>query len=327
MNARVLLLLLGLCGCSGEAMTAALSEPVRVRYGVQQSAQFREGALPGTPALTGAQIQAGAEPNLPSVSASLSTSVVLESDTGKGISGEASSTAFAVGIRFLDLGTGYWVLPVAGENPAQPGSYTWSATLDFGAGIPPGLHPLAVVALDEAGRGGSQTTTSLCVAGDIPDNLSACSASRTPPASVLSLSWDSPVDLDLRLVTPGGKIVDAKHPTTGVANDHGVVDTAASHIGVFDGDALRGCVDSGRRRENLVWQQLPEAGRYFVYANLYDACSQPAVRFNLSINQPTSTDGGAPLLTSTFQQSGELLASDANGGTALGLFLTEFLVQ
>jgi len=319
---------LGLFGCSGQPLTVALNEPVRVTYGVQQSAQFRAGALPGSAPLTGAQIQANQEPELPSVSGSLTTSVVLESDEGKGISGVASGTAVAVGIRFLDLGTGYWVMPVGNQNPVQPGSYTWLATLNFGGNIPPGIHPLAVVAIDGNGHGGSQVSTDVCVASDIPDNLSACSAARTPPATVLSLNWDTPVDLDLRVVTPDGKIVDAKHPSTALPGDKGTVDPSADGTGSFDTDALRNCVDTGRRRENLVWQQTPNPGKYFVYANLYDACGQAAVRFDLSLNQPVAgDDGGPPHLAPSFSKTGELLASDANGGTALGLFVTEFKVQ
>jgi hypothetical protein len=313
--------------CSGQPVTAGLTEPVRVSYGTLQNAQFLSGALPGSAPLTSQQSLSNVAPRPPSVSLNVADSVINESDTGFSVSGSTSSEAVAVGIRFLDLGTGYWVLPVAGQDPTRPGTFTWSATLDFGGNIPPGLQPLAVVAIDGSGRGGTQTATDLCVASDIPDNLSACSPSATPPSEVLSLVWDTPVDLDLRVITPDGKVVDPKHPSTAVAvNGH--VDPSAAHTGVFDTDAMRGCIDTGHRRENLVWQQTPNPGRYFVYASLYDACGQSSVRFTLSLNQPVpAADGGASTLTSTFERTGEMLASDADAGVSLGLFVTEFVVQ
>jgi hypothetical protein len=300
---------------------------VRVNYGGGQNAQFRSGALPGEAPLTSAQTLANVMPMAPSVSINVSGSVVHESDTGFLLSGSTSSEAVAVGIRFLDLGTGYWILPVAGQDPTQPGTFTWSASVDFGSNIPPGFHELAVVAIDSAGHGGTQTESSLCVASDIPDNLSACSPGAKPPNTVLSMVWDTPVDLDLRVITPEGKVVDPKHPSTAVAvNGH--VDPTAKGTGIFDTDADRNCIATGHNRENLVWQDAPDPGRYAVYASLYSACGQAAVHFTVSLNQPgPAEDGGTHQMVATFERSGELLASDADAGTSLGLFVTEFVVQ
>jgi hypothetical protein len=322
-----LLSALSACGCSSQPLTAGLGEPVRVRYGLTQNAQFRSGNLPGSPPLTSQEALSGVLPNAPSLSLNVAGSVAREADAGFNVSGVTSGEAVAVGIRFLDLGSGYWVLPVAGRDPTKPGTYTWAATLDFGGDIPPGFHRLAAVAIDASGHGGSQTESALCIASDIPDNLSACSPGVAPPATVVSLAWDAPVDLDLRVLTPSGKIVDPKHPSTADAVN-GKVDPSAPGTGLIDTDAERDCVDTGHRRENLVWQQSPALGRYFVYANLYDACGQPAVRFTLSLNRPEpAADGGAPQLAPTIERSGELLAADANAGAALGLFVTEFVVQ
>jgi hypothetical protein len=313
--------------CSSQPTTAGLTEPVRARYGLTQNAQFFPGNLPGSAPLTSKESLSGVTPNAPSLSLNVAGSVAHESDTGFALSGVTSGEAVAVGIRFLDLGSGYWVLPVAGQDPTKPGNYTWAATVDFGADLPPGFHPLAAVAIDASGHGGTQASSDLCIASDIPDNLSACSAGVAPPATVVSLVWDTPVDLDLRVVTPSGKIVDPKHPSTADAVN-GKVDPTAPGTGIIDTDAGLDCVDTGHRRENLVWQQNPALGRYFVYANLYGACGQAAVRFTLSLNRPEpAADGGTPHLTSTFERSGELLAGDANAGSALGLFITEFVVQ
>ena len=320
------LVTLGAFGCSSESTTSGLSQPLQVRYGNGRNAQFFSGDLPGEAPLTDEQILSDVKPKLPSSSLNVSAGVIREADTGFVASGSTSSEAVAVGLRFLDQGSGYWVLPVGGQDPTQPGIFSWSATIDFGNAMRPGSHPLGVVAIDGAGHAGTQFATRLCVTSDIPDNLSACSA-RPPPFSVLSLAWDTPVDLDLRVVTPEGKIVDPKHPSTAVAVD-GVFDPTAPGTGIFDTDAERNCVHTGHRRENLVWQDPPSPGRYFVYVSLYDACGQSAVRFNLSLNQPGPLeDGGTRQLETTFQQTGELLAGDADAGVRLGLFVTEFSVQ
>jgi len=319
------LLLLG--ACSSQGAPSGIAEPVRARYGLTQNAQFLPGALPGTAPLTDPQTLSGVKPTAPSISFNVAGSIAREGDSGFAVSGVTSGEAVAVGIRFLDLGSGYWVLPVSGRDPTSPGNYTWAATLDFGASIPPGFHPLAAVAIDGSGHGGTQTSSELCVESDIPDNLRDCSPGATPPATVLSLAWDTPVDLDLRVVTPSGKVVDPKHPSTADAVN-GKVDPTAPNTGVFDTDALRGCVSTGHLRENLVWQNAPAPGRYFVYASLFDACGHSAVHFTLSLNQPTPiADGGTPVLDQIFERSGELTAVDADAGASLGLFVTEFVVQ
>jgi len=327
MKAFLLLCVLVVLGCSSESSTAGLTEPIRVRYGGTRNAQFFGGDLPGSRPLRSDEILSGVKPDLPSTSLTTARSVVVQAETGFVLSGITSTEAVAVGIRFADLGTGYWVLPVTSQDPALPGTFTWSATADFGTGIEPGNHTLRVVAIDGAGHAGTQVETGLCVSSAVPDNLSACSPGANPPSTVLSMVWDTPVDLDMRVITPQGKIVDPKHPSTAVAVD-GHVDVTAKGTGIFDRDSVRGCVRDGFQRENLVWQDAPLPGTYFVYASLYDSCGQGAVRFNLSINRPgPELDGGTQPLVDTFDLTGELLAVDADAGAKLGLFVTEFSVQ
>ena len=316
-----------LLGCSSESLTAGVTEPIRVSYGSGRNAQFFSGELPGSPPLSDEEILSGVEPQPPTASLDVSLGNVRQAETGFVASGATSSEAVAIGIRFMDLGSGYWVFPVTGLDPTRPGTYNWNATLDFGGNIAPGTHLLGVVAIDAAGHGGSQATIPLCVLSDIPDNSSACSATAKPPFSVLSLNWDTAVDLDLRIITPQGKVVDPKHPSTAVAVD-GKFDPTAPNTGVFDTDAERHCVHTGYRRENLVWQDPPLPGTYFAYVSLFDACGQAAVRFNLSLNRPgPAAEDGTHALESTYSQAGEMLAADADAGTKLGLFVTEFSVQ
>lgn len=330
MNAKLrsaLLLASFALGCSSESISAGFEEPLRVRYGNGRNAQFFEGDLPGTRPLTDEEMLTNVEPNLPSASLNVSAGVIRSSDIGFTASGATSSAAVAIGLRFLDLGTGYWLFPVTGQDPTVPGTFNWAATADFGANIAPGSHPLAVVAIDSSGHAGSQFATKLCVTSDIPDNLSACSPGTKPPFTALSLAWDAPVDLDLRVITPDGKVVDSKHPSTAPSVD-GKYDPTAKGTGIFDTDAGRGCVGTGHRRESLVWQDEPLAGSYVVYVSLFDACSQPAVRFDLSLNRRAAPDADGILkLTQVYHQAGEMLAFDADAGASLGLFVTEFSVQ
>ena len=316
-----------LFGCSGETLSGGISEPVQVRYGSGRNAQFISGDLPGSKPLTDEEFLSGVKPALPSTSLDVSAGIIRQADTGFTASGATSNEAVAIGVRFLDLGSGYWVFPVTSQDPIKPGTFGWNASVDFGANIVPGRHRLGVVAIDENGHAGSQFATPLCVTSEIPDNLSSCSASAKPPFLVLSLVWDAPVDLDLRVITPQGKVVDPKHPSTALTVK-GVTDTTAKGTGIFDTDAGRNCAVSGHRRENLVWQDPPVAGTYFVYVSLFSACGQAAVHFDLSLNRPGATaKDGTRQMESVYEQAGELLAIDADAGTKLGLFVTEFPVQ
>ena len=315
-------------GCSGQATPSGLSEPVRVQFGSAQNAQFIPGPLPGQPPLSSDQVNAGVaavNPSIPSLS--VTGQVVSESEANKAFSGLASADAVAVALRFEDLGSGYWVFPVGPPDLLQASQYTWKASLSFGAAIPAGLHALNFAAIDAQGHSGTQNSIQLCVDSPVPDNFNACFPNKAPPNTVFSLDWDTPVDLDLQVQTPSGKLVDAKHPTTTPEEDGGLA-PAAPNVGTLDRDAGRGCVDDGVRREDMVWEQKPDPGVYYIYANLYDACGQSAVHFNLALYQAEpGVEAGTQQLVQSFSRSGELLAADANGGAGIGLFVTQVLVQ
>jgi hypothetical protein len=134
---------------------------------------------------------------------------------------------------------------------------------------------------------------------------------------VISLSWDAPVDLDLQVVTPSGVVVSPKHVTTSANADAGV----GAGAGALDRDSDANCVPDGLDREDLVWSKAaPAPGLYLAYASLFSACGQPSVRFTLSLYVAEPVDGGHTLARK-LQTSGELLSTDANGGTGLGLYV------
>jgi hypothetical protein len=305
-----MLLTFGLLACSGERTSVALTEPLRVRNG-----SFKEGALPG--ALPVPPEAPAAPPSVTSFETA--STVVRPGQSGRTLLGRTSTDAVAVAVRFGDLGSGYWVFPVDAPDPQSNGELTWQAQCDFGQGLPAGLHPMRVVAIDAAGHAGTQRELSLCVTSAVPDNLNACDPKSAPPAAVVSLSWDSLVDLDLVVVGPDGKLVDAKHAKTSLA----AADAGVS-IGVVDRDSNGACVIDGSNRENLVFATRPPAGSYLVYANLFDACGKSSAHFKLSLfeQQP---NGDTTQLVETITKNGTVLALEANGGARLGTFVTEIV--
>ncbi|APR83762.1 Hypothetical protein A7982_09111 [Minicystis rosea] len=303
---------LTLFGCSSEAAPTGFGEPIRVLDGV-----FKSGPLPGTPAVD------GGTPAKPNVTAVNSANNILRPGQGnKNLTGVVTDDASAVAVRFADLGTGYWLVVPGAPDVSAPDALQWGMNLDVAADVPPGLHTLQFAAVDEKGNAGTQTDLLVCVDTPIPDNLNACDPSIAPPTTVVSLTWDAAVDLDLVVVLPSGQVVDAKHRTTAPITDAGVQPNPKKD-GVIDRDSNSGCAIDGIRRENMVWQAEPLAGQYLVYANLFSACGQQAVRFTVTLYRAQPVDGGSALVE-TAHESGELLAIDANGGATKGLYVTAF---
>jgi hypothetical protein len=313
-------------GCAGEDPDRGLDEPLRVTGGT-----FKPGDLPGEPPLP-----KDAPPETPRAEPRVTliesvNNVISPGQAAKTLSGRTDEEAVALGIRFKDLGTGYWVLPTGSLDPAVPGERVWSLSMEVDEAAPPGLHELLLVAQDEAGTAGTQSAITVCVVPEIPDNLNACDPTIEPPFAVLSLEWDNAADLDLGVFTPKGKLVDSKHPTTATpAPDAQPGDPLKPDLakdGAIDQDANAACSGGLRRRENLVWQSKPRTGVYAVYVNLFEACGEQAARFTVTLHLRESTGEGTFTLAEKLRIPGQLLAGQANGGTAPGLYLTSFEIK
>lgn len=327
MSARLLPLVGVACtllGCSGEPLTRALSEPLRL-----PDAQFREGELPGLPPLTAEEINAGAKPQTPVVTGiNLGNAIIPAREPGRAFSGLSSRDTKAIGVRFAELGTGYWLLPTRGADAVNGGEIEWSFRAAFGDSVPTGRQQLLLAGFDADGHAGNQVGLTLCMSSEVPDNGNACDPTAAPPALVVSLAWDTAVDLDLRVITPGGKIVDSKNPSTVEADADGNLDPDEPGSGVIAYDSFASCKADGRRRENLVFQTRPARGTYLVYANLYSACGKPGVTFDVSVfNEARGDEPGTRKLAETFQQAAQLQATHANGGAELGMYVTSFAVE
>ena len=133
---------------------------------------------------------------------------------------------------------------------------------------------------------------------------------------MFTLTWNTNFDLDLHVITPAGRDVNAKTAATSVALDAGV---PGPTVGVIDRDSMGNCAVDGWREEDLVFQDAPPKGNYLIYAAPFASCGQSAVVFTFNLYE-AGADGN---LHSTFTRSGELLANDVTGGTSAGLFVAE----
>jgi len=307
MRRAALSLALVLTSCGGERNPSGLEEPFRVR-----NAQFHEGDLPGS-----APGDAGTSTTTPEITALESANSLLRlRQPGKVFSGRTNPRGATVGVRFPTLGTGWWQLNVGGPDPTFDNDYTWTLQADFSDALPTGLQNLRFVAIDEAGRAGEQRDYRVCVLPDVPDNLNACDPTIVPPDTVISLAWEEDVDLDLVVVTPEGRVVDARHPSAEMP--------ATRTSGALDRNSNANCAIDSIRRENLVFQGAPAVGVYRIYANLFSACGRPATRYRATVHLREILEGGRTSgVRETFRRDGLLTALSANGGAALGTFVGE----
>lgn len=306
-----------LLGCGGEPSPLGLFEPIRVR-----NAELKRGPLPGehlpseapTPT-TGAQV----------TSIETNGAILFQRQRGRVLSGRTSTSAFSIGVGLAGIGYGYWVSPVGGPDPMVGNELTYSLTVDVGDDVPTGLQRLSLVAFDEAGVPGARRDVRVCVVPSVPDNLNACDATLRPPDTVISLAWEESVDLNLIVVTPDGKVVDPRHPTTAPREGNSVSAAALRDpaTGTLDRDSNAACVLDDIRRENLVFPGTPPAGVYRIYASLFDACGALSVGFRATVHRGVSDEGGRWHVEETWRRNGGLTRVAADGGRTLGVFVGE----
>jgi hypothetical protein len=277
---------LALAGCD-EGVTASrgLYEPFQVQNG-----QFFPGELPDGekgPAITLLNSQ---------------NNLLFAGQGGKKITGNAEKGATAVAVRFTDMGSGYWSVPVGAIDPATMGELTWDMSCNFSSAIVEGTHTLRFVATDADGNWGP------------PKDLDLLVKSVAPPGKVvISLRWDSPADLDLHLVTPSGAEIDPKHPSPAAPIDGGTYPgdpyVYPPGTGVLDRDSNGSCVQDGLRQEDIVFADAPAPGTYLLRVDMFASCGAPAANFVVTVRE----DGK---ITQTLK--GRLLDIDADNGIAPG---------
>ncbi len=325
---------LSACSNNGDAKTGT-GEPLVVKVTKLPSkttvlAQFVPGNLPGSLPATAGQgtggdaslgLDASAPKTLQATITKYNEPFVYQGQGNVPIAGIASNGVSAVAVAMESLGTGYWVVPVGplDGDTLQP---TWELTADFGSSVPEGFRNLQFVGVDGNGNAGTLQSQKICFASRVPDGYQGCVPNPKPPAAIISLSWDTNVDLDLQVKTPDGRLVEPKNPLT-VDLDAGTT-TIPSDAGRIDRDSNGNCAIDNIRYENLVWANTAPQGTYGIYVNLFDSCKQPSVRFNVQVYTAVDGADGTKVLHSWYSTDGLLLDFQANGGSNIGFFVTEF---
>jgi hypothetical protein len=227
------------------------------------------------------------------------TGVVHAGQAGVALTGDVGPGSYSTVMRFADLGTGYWSVPVGVPDPQMPGSLTWAATLDFAWNIPPGVHNILFAAMDNEGRAGPPAVNPYTIETYAPVG-----------ALVISLAWDSPADLDLHVHTPEGVDLNPKFPDT---NPDGGSKTDPGY-GLIDRDSNGNCVQDGFRQEDAYWKVSANPGAYLIYVDMFAACGAASADFKVTVTQQGKVTHTVP---------GRLLASDADGASGPGLFVLQ----
>lgn len=297
-NARTVLCLLLISACGGNEDPTGLGEPL-VLSG--DNVSFRQAPLP-------ANLDPAAPASLPRITLVETNRAIYTAGVGgRALSGRTTVNAVAIALALKGLSSGHWLLPVGVPDPTANNELTWEFGLAFDRSVAPGRHVIQLAALGADGAPGAITEFGICVASPIPDNLNACEPSIAPPAAVLSLAWDTGMDLDLVVTTPDGRRI--------------TPDAPSGAGGVIQQDAQRQCHSEGLRRENLVWQAAPPSGTYLVYVNVFDACRYDVAHFSATLHQATPQGDGTQRLAPTWQQAGLVLPIAANGGAGPGLYV------
>jgi hypothetical protein len=306
----------------GQSPIKGLDEPI-----VVQGGQFIEGDLPGSPPVDGGgsspfAADGGIVP-LSVLTALTVSQNVLPGMTGKSIHGDVSGDTQAVGIRFPDMGSGYWVVPAGNPDTQTPGALGYSFSAGFNIDDTPGEHKLRIVAIGPDGNAGRQLPVKLCLDSRIPDNGHACNPSVAPPAEVFSLTWDTGFDLDMHVVLPAGAVYDTKM-RVGEPLEAGVTMIPPDQP-YIDRDSMQNCVPDGLRQEDLIFPDPLARGNYFLFVDPFSPCGQNAVHFTFTVYQSVGKCPACSLQVKA-RQSGELLASQATGGTSPPTFVLELPV-
>jgi hypothetical protein len=289
-------LALSVFACDSEPYDVGVDQPLIVPGAELKHGTLREGAEDGA-TVTSLQLNFG---------------VLRSGASNVSLSGRATDDAYAIAIRFEDLGSGYWLKPMGAPDPTVPGELTFDFSFQAASDIEPGQHTLQAVAFDKRGKAGPLYTVPICVVSDVPDNQNACDATREPPPAIVSLSWDADVDLDLILEGPGGVRYDRSHRSERDGD---------TELWGLELDGSTGCLLDGRRRENFVFHELPEQGSTFLaYASFFDACGKAAVRFELTVHR-ARREGGYWRVVTEPSVRGEFIRAQQSGGAGRPLYL------
>jgi hypothetical protein len=161
---------------------------------------------------------------------------------------------------------GYWILRADPPTAAAPSAPTFDTTLSFARSLPTGSRDLVLRAVDADRRFGPPAVRTLHIQGEtVPEG-----------ELVVALAWDNGADLDLHVVDPNGVEIFKRNVNSfeAVPGIPGGPPGSARDGGVLDFDSNEGCVEDGRRAENVVWKNPPPVGRYVVRVDTMSLCGE-----------------------------------------------------
>lgn len=288
------LCLLVSCGHS-TTQDLALEEPLRFGYNVGAAAypaQFYAGDLPapgGGPAVVGVDV---------------GPTEAAPGDVGKnGYTVRLDRKAFSVAMRLQGRTNGYWIARVDQVETLFDNQVSASLFFDVAPAVSPGRYQIELSGIDGDGKYGVRTTAPVLVVPRIPVNAPV----------VMTLHWDTAMDLDLQLKSPDGTLLSSKHPLT-VATTATDVGTVAG-VGYLQGDSLGACIDDGYREEDVVFTTSPNPGTYSIYVNPFSLCGKLGTTYEVTVTR-------AGVVTNRW--AGRIAAPEVQaGGYQLGDFISD----
>lgn len=227
--------------------------------------------------VAGAQLQRGGlaeDAGGPAVSQVLRPQpTVLRGEAGVELDGRLGPGGVALHIK-AEGDDDHWLVAPDGFDFVIADELLWDAQLEFSHRIAGERVDVQLQAVDARGRAGPVETIDFTILPDIP-----------PAQLLISLGWDSPVDLDLHVELPDGTIVGPKNTNSLEPPPAGQIPPPDAWMegGVYDYDSNQQCRLDLRNRENVVWVQPPPAGRYRIFAHLFSPCEKPAVNLEVMV--------------------------------------------
>jgi hypothetical protein len=120
----------------------------------------------------------------------------------------------------------------------------------------------------------------------------------------VSLSWDTPTDLDLHVVDPLG-------------NEIYYGNTSADG-GMLDLDSNAGCDIDGINNENITWASDAPDGTYTVRVDFYEDCNTTGANYSVTVN----VNGVKQTYTGSFAPGSDDFGSEGSGVTVATFTLT-----
>ncbi|MBX3226754.1 MAG: hypothetical protein KIT84_38955 [Labilithrix sp.] len=237
-----------------------------------RSAQFHRGVMPE-------------ESGGPDVLNATVPSIVAAGRHDYGVGGELDRAATGVAVGFAG-DVGWWSLPAQTPSSSAPLAPTFAFAFGITAATTPGKRDLVVRAVDGEGRFGPAQVRAMEIAPR------AVATGRF----VVSLTWDSQVDLDLNVTLPNGVVIFKRNPAEFILPppSAGVFDPLLPRDGgVLDRDSNARCVLDGVRTENVVWKEPPPPGRYAVRVDTFSLCGADRASWHVTAVLDGVTIGGA----------------------------------